>query len=115
MTDEPTFDVDGYPSEQSLTAISVWQIKSNEDIQALLDYCQTLWAYYGRWEDKPLDPEEGPMIWVATGGWSGNESIIKALEENWIFWCLCWQMSRRGGYHEFRTRPMKETQQETTE
>lgn len=39
--------------------------------------------------------------YIATGGWSGNESIIAVMDKTW-FWTLYWQMSVRGGGYTFR-------------
>ena len=35
-------------------------------------------------------------LYLATGGWSENEYLISALQEN-IFWTLYWTKSERGG------------------
>jgi len=42
-------------------------------------------------------------IYMATGGWSGNEDIIQAMRENksW-FWMMSWHRSERGGAFWFR-------------
>lgn len=42
---------------------------------------------------------------VATCGWSGNESIIGALQENYMFWAFSWFMHVAGGLYVFRIRP----------
>ena len=39
---------------------------------------------------------------MATGGWSGNESIISSLQDNIMFWSMYWESSHRGGLFIFR-------------
>jgi len=36
-----------------------------------------------------------------TGGWSGNEEIIRAMQDNRVWWGMFWESSRRGGHYEF--------------
>jgi len=45
------------------------------------------------------------LIALVVGGWSGNESIIRALENNkhWI-WTMNWVQSRRGGHYIFELK-----------
>lgn len=38
---------------------------------------------------------------ISTGGWSGNESLIEAMEKNVLLWSLTWEESRRGGHYKF--------------
>lgn len=38
---------------------------------------------------------------LSTGGWSGNEAIIGAMQDNWLAWGRCWVQSRRGGHYIF--------------
>ena len=44
---------------------------------------------------------EYPNLRLSTAGWSDNELIIKALQENYIFWNLCWRKSEFGGHYYF--------------
>lgn len=106
---EPTFDADGYPTVETLETIANWEIKSNADIRALYSYCRSAW----RWPNMfgcPTIEFYGASNWIscATGGWSGNESIISALERNLVFWGLCWLRSERGGSYRFLTNPIRE-------
>jgi hypothetical protein len=100
MTDEYTCD-DGYPTEAALERIAAWRITTRAEIHALVDFVRGLWAYpeYFRVTQEPGKP---PMWHMSTAGWSGNESIIEALQRNPLFWMFCWQSSRRGGHHTFQ-------------
>ena len=106
----PTFDADGYPTDETLRTIREWPIKSNANIQNLLRYVQEAWRYkfvmhtYGSGREQWID--------VATVGWSGNEELIGALRENRTFWALCWLESRRGGGYRFLTMPLDEVNAE---
>ena len=86
-----TFDNNGYPTDESLEYIETYQ-GDYEDLLQEVALAFTDYGTYTNYNNK----------WCfATGGWSGNEMIINALESNHLFWALCWQASRRGGYYEF--------------
>lgn len=85
-------DEDGYPDDEELKRIAEWP---HDDWAALLEFVRELWTYQDRWT------VEGDRLSVSTGGWSGNEDMIRALRENRVFWAICWESSRRGGYHTF--------------
>lgn len=90
-------DIDGYPTDDCLKSI-----KSFSDCQRwehLLEQVQPLFADYGRCEKR----EDGVWI-VETGGWSGCEDVIAALNGNFYFWPVCWLLSTCGGYYEFGRR-----------
>lgn len=42
----------------------------------------------------------------STGGWSGNESIIGAMQKNRMVWNFLWEQSRRGGHYVFDKRAL---------
>ena len=90
-------DADGYPDDQELARIQVWP---TEDFRGLMEYVRSLWwnADWG-WTQGMEDHYQ-----ISTGGWSGNESIIEALEMNSLFWSMCWVSSRRGGHYEFEVK-----------
>ncbi len=91
-------DSNGYPDDTEIETIRTWAT----DYNALMEYVRELWKYAkeGFWT-KTIDDEGDITYVIATGGWSGNESIIEALEENMMFWLMTWQMSRRGGQFTF--------------
>lgn len=92
---EPTFDKDGYPTEETLQFIQDYK---DLNWQSLIDFILAAWYWldYAKWEPPDLE--------LHTGGWSGNESIISALQENFVFWGLHWMKSERGGHFYFRVK-----------
>lgn len=103
----PTFDSDGYPTDATLRVIEKWPITELSDTQGLMDYVRQAWKYPDyftadkrrtrEWKGAPLKRR----YHVSTGGWSGNESLISALEKNFVFWMLTWVAHRRGGHYIF--------------
>lgn len=90
---EPAFDRVGYPTTETLVTIAKWPYP----FEGFYDYIRKCWKHeYGRiWE------EEGHMR-MATGGWSANEGIIDAMQDNTLFWASKWQASYRGGLFVFK-------------
>ena len=90
----PTFDADGYPTDETLDAIAKW---SHSDPDGWFTFIREAWDHhYGvmRYEPK--------LVVFATGGWSGNESIIVAMRDNFVLWTLLWESSHRGGKYVLR-------------
>lgn len=90
----PTFDRDGYPTDETLAYIKNWN--DLENVQGWMDFClDAMHDVYAR-----VDRREN-MVYIATGGWSGNEDVINAMSQN-ILWRLCWRMSVIGGAYILR-------------
>ena len=72
-----------YPTDEQLNKRREWE--NIEDITELLKYIKDLWnTHYGRCG-------EGNGFFVfATGGWSGNEALLNALEKSDIWPFICW-------------------------
>jgi len=85
-------DANGYPSDETLNEIASYR----GDWDALLEHIRPLIDGRG-WIRR-----DGCKWELATGGWSGCESVIEALQRNRIFWGECWYSSRRGGLYEFK-------------
>jgi len=103
----PTFDADGYPTEETLDQIKTWPA---DDIAACLDFARAAW-HWSDWCDEDLSAAEREVLHAepgerfarfATGGWSGNEDIIAALKANMMIRGLAWRLSASGGLHIFR-------------
>lgn len=72
---EPTFDRDGSPTDETYEAISKWSI---ENVSELWDFMTAAWNT--RMSSEPEITDK--FIEFYTGGWSSNEALINALEEN---------------------------------
>jgi hypothetical protein len=110
---EPELDVDGYPTADQLQAIRFWGASTRTEqwdsavLISLLQYVRSLWNYPNAWdeEDVPDDFRDGKFVrryGISTCGWSGNEDVVDALSENWLFWSRCWVSHRRGGHYVFK-------------
>lgn len=111
MADDPELTDGDYPSDETLE-----RIRHAEPREAL-ELAQRAWHWDG-WATRTLranelammrdghDDEPMPDYYrFATGGWSGNESILAALEHNFLVAGMCWQLSARGGLHIYELRP----------
>ena len=100
MANQPTFDSDGYPTEDTLRVIAAWPVNELDD---LVPFVCEAWSY----PDRAQHDEAKATLYLSTGGWSGNEDIIEALEKNFAFWWY-WFKSQRGGHYWFRLRGYKD-------
>ncbi len=90
--------MDRYPEEEEIQKIIDWDYK---DFLGLMEYVEDLWKYPQYWDTIPISGCYKVRYKISTGGWSGNEDIISALESNRMFWAMCWENSKRGGHYEF--------------
>jgi len=116
FNDNEWLDEDGYPTEESLNKIKTWPY---DDVEGLFDFIHDMWAYAesGYWSEKIVTQDDFNIhleydeprkrYYLSTAGWSGNESIIRALQENQMIWCLNWIQSRRGGHYIFELKDFK--------
>lgn len=117
LDDADFTDEDGYPTENALEAIEIWHW---DDARGWFKFIEELWAYHDwGWKEKD-EPHEWKSLdqyrdrivhryYISTAGWSGNESIIRAMQANEWMWHLNWVQSRRGGHYIFE---LKEFNQE---
>jgi hypothetical protein len=106
-------DDDGYPTGDALEAIELWDWK---DARGWFKFIEGLWhlrswgwsehdephewsSWDNQYKDKIVHKYE-----ISTAGWSGNESIIRAMENNEMMWHLNWEQSRRGGHYIFELK-----------
>lgn len=92
--DDDVLGDDGYPSEQELNRIRAWPYN---DLVGWFDYIKPRWNWAAT---KFVD--NNPGLWVLyTGGWSGNEDIIRAMQANVVLWQICWYSNYKGGKYVF--------------
>lgn len=114
---EVTFDADGYPTEATLERIRAWPVKTSADFAAVMDFAGRAWSYPTHWECDPAFTDDETFIGrpqrrylFSTGGWSGNESIVGAIEANDIVQAIGAWSWRRGGHYEYRFPVDRETE-----
>ena len=97
-------DDDGYPTDAVLEKITNWS--HTDKFVHLMEFVKDIWwqADWGWQEYNTKDYKNRHEITydISTGGWSGNESIISALQDNRLFWMFCWEQSKRGGHYRFK-------------
>lgn len=88
---------DGYPTDETIKIIKNWPIPKPLDYKPLLEFIRPIFEEYG--EIKTFD---NGFTSIVTGGWSGCEEAISTLMiSKSMFWGVCWECSKRGGYYEF--------------
>jgi hypothetical protein len=107
MNETDLLDEEGYPTDETFEIIKTWHWS---DPQGWFEFIEDLWAYsdFGYWkESESIDEVSGKptkQYNISTAGWSGNESLIQAMQENQMLWFLNWVQSRRGGHYIFELK-----------
>lgn len=103
---EPTFDRDGYPTDETLDRIENWEVKTFSDALDAMDFVGRAWYYPDRWERRttghPITARREVEYAFSTGGWSGNESLVGAIEKNTMLQMLGAWSWQRGGHYVYR-------------
>lgn len=107
----PTFDRDGYPTDETLDRIERWPVQSVDDVRTCLDFVTDSWDNHYGGVSRTLSSTELSMVHAqkgekfirfATGGWSGNEALIAALQRNTQVHTFSCVATVRGGLHIYR-------------
>lgn len=104
----PEFEADGYPTDRTLRTIEAWTIRTPEDYRAFRKFCEAgIRPPYGVVRDTTDRGKRARKM--ATGGWSGNESIMNAMLRNPVFHMIGYIYQRRGGVLVYYTQAIKES------
>ena len=101
-------DADGYPTDHALDRIEHWPYTA--DPRGWFEFIQAIWHFSSwGWKEltEPSDWKENSMVlryYISTGGWSGNEDIIRAMQANHVLWSTTWVQTRRGGHYIFEVK-----------
>lgn len=97
-------DADGYPTHSALQIIKLWP---SDDKKGWFEFIKSIWwnPEFGWSEGEEAHEWKGEKVYryhLSTGGWSGNESIIEAMQNNKNhLWMYTWFQSQRGGHYIF--------------
>lgn len=106
-------DHEGYPHDEDLEKVRTWDLTKdfNVELPKFLDFIQeNWWSPDWGWhiKEEEEDGKKKNKLYLSTGGWSGNEDMIAAMKQNFIFWTMCWEQSRRGGHYIFEIKTIKQ-------
>lgn len=95
---------DKYPTKAELKFIREFECVK-KPVGELIDYIERIW-WASEWGFKVKDGKDilrkkCKILELHTGGWSGNEDIMRALQKNKWFEMFYWQESRRGGHYKY--------------
>lgn len=100
------FEEEGhYPTEELLNFIEDYN--NFDNVHEIIDLIGQVWWMpdWGITRKKPFTQKLYKTrvftYYMSTGGWSGNESLIYSLKQNFIFWMHFYNY-RRGGHYTFR-------------
>lgn len=104
-------DADGYPNDEAVEALAAVDVQSFEDCAVILETLRAIWrwpSYFKRGSLRGVrhHPDwPSRRLWrVSTGGWSGHEDLLGALERNAMFQSFAARSWSRGGHYVFETQ-----------
>lgn len=99
---------DEYPSDEQLEQIEEWPESDPTGWFAFIKVSGNYWPSESwGWAERDDEDEIDKAVRVyevSTGGWSGNEDIIDAMQHNRALWHLTWHQTRRGGHYTFMVK-----------
>jgi hypothetical protein len=103
-SDEELLDEDGYPTEHACKVIESWHWS---DVDGWFNFIKNIWQHRSltwQFQDELHSWKKDVLVkrlYVSTFGWSGNETLIRAMKQNDMLWHNTWYQSNRGGHYIF--------------
>jgi hypothetical protein len=110
LAEDELLDEDGYPTDGALEIIEKWHW---DDIQGWFKFINSIWYLHSWGWSEGLEAHEykqGEQVYrihMSTAGWSGNEAVIRAMQQADMLWHLTWVQSRRGGHYIFEVKELE--------
>ncbi len=94
-------DQDGYPTDEFLEWIRSYDTITGDSMEFILTILDE-W-YHGDYGWKIQRAYKGERkVFISTCGWSGNEEMIAALRDNFMFWAVHYFSHQTGGHYIFK-------------
>ena len=103
-----TMDDECYPTEETLALVKGY----SGSVLAFFEELKKVWhlASWGWHEENGFQygwrhkDHKVNRFHISTAGWSGNESLIEAMRENYFLWHFSWVQERVGGHFIFEVK-----------
>ena len=97
-----------YPTDDEIERIKAWPHEDPLGWFAFIKasgywWPQEVFGWHERDDQDPID-KAVRVFDISTGGWSGNEDILGAMQDNAVLWLLTWHSTTRGGHYVFMVR-----------
>jgi hypothetical protein len=96
-------DGDGYPTDYALQRLADWPLLAEgtevHDFMGFIVFAKSLWHLPEWGWSEVRDRDGGLHLYISTGGWSGNEDVLDAMEKNALFGLIFEGRQRGGHYH----------------
>jgi len=99
LLDRPEMDNESLPTGETAVAIALWR---SCDPFGWFSFISQAWNDTGDFKEERL--ETSIKYHLQTGGWSGNETLIRAMYANKALWERTYYSHRIGGHYTFRVK-----------
>ena len=101
---EERFDDDGYPTEAAIERLQSFEGSAGEMVSYITSLMRNGFSTLENFTDDFGRAQK--RLTLVTGGWSGCETVIGALDST-MFHFIFWESSFRGGKHTYTFSPIQ--------